>query len=177
MTSTVRAVRQGGVTLLLATVLLAGCAELMPTSVRPVQGGQVSLRELLDPDSLAIPGLDTEDVIEALGQPNSSETREAPDDEPAGTITTMRYDGLEVVVKEIERPLRSFIPELVISSRAYVTNLPVGVGSSRADIEEALGEPARDEDGEVVYQLSDDGDRAVVTYEGDRATQITFRFR
>lgn len=162
--------------LALAALLLAGCAELLPSSLRPVQGGQVSLRQLLDPDSLAILGLDTDDVIDALGQPDSSETRETPDGEQPGMITTMQYDGLEIVVNEIERPQRSFISELVISSDAYVTNLPVGVGASRADIEQALGEPSSAEGGEVVYALTDDGDTCVVTYEGDRATKMRFQF-
>ncbi len=177
MTSTGPAVRLGGVALLVAAVLLAGCAELMPSSIRPVQGGQVSLRQLLDPDSLAVLGLDTDDVIDALGRPDSSETRETPDDAPPGTITTMRYDGLEVVVHELERPQRAFISELVISSEAYVTNLPFGVGASRRDVEQALGEPSsEEEDGDVVYDLSDDGDRCIVTYDGDRATRMTLRF-
>lgn len=168
--------RRGGVVLALLAVLTAGCAELLPVSVSDLERGQVSLRPLLDSDSVAIPGVAPEDVTAALGEPASSDVRETPDDEPAGTVTTMRYDGLEIVVREIEEPKRAFITDLVISNRTYVPSLPVTVGASRSDVERLLGEPSATEGGEVVYDLTDDGDRCIVTYDGNRATQVAFQF-
>ena len=49
-------------------VLTTGCAELTPTEVRQIERGGTSLRPLLDPDSIAIPGTDSADVVEALGR-------------------------------------------------------------------------------------------------------------
>lgn len=168
--------RRGGVVLALVGILTAGCADLVPASNLDVGRDQVSLRPLLDSDSVAIPGIDPADVTAALGEPTSSEVRERPDDQRAGIVTTMRYDGLEIVVHETEKPQRAFITDLVISSRTYVPSLPVTVGAERRDIERVLGEPSATEGGEVVYDLNDDGDRCVVTYNGDRAERVAFSF-
>lgn len=180
-------------------ILATGCAELAPTEMRKIERGGTSLRGLLDPDSIAIPGTDSSDVVDALGEPAASEEADPPKDQRPGTVITLRYDGLEVVVRELRKPARSFISDLTITDREYVTSLPVRVGGSRDEIEEVLGEPREAEDGgggsgdgddggnseaaatpstgeEVVYALNDDGDRCIVTYEGDRATRMHFTF-
>jgi hypothetical protein len=162
--------------LVVLAVLASGCAELLPASARDVGDGQVSLRPLLDSDAVAIPGIDPAEVAAALGEPTSSEVRETTDDEPAGTVTTMQYDGLEIVVHEVEEPRRAFITDLVISTRTYVPSVPVTVGAARSDVERLLGEPSATEGRDVVYDLTDDGDRCIVTYDGDRAQQIAFQF-
>ena len=183
--------------LALLGLLLTGCAELTPTEVRQIERGGTSLRPLLDPDSIAIPGTDSEDVVAALGEPeDAAETRPADDERP-GTVITMRYDGAEIVVYELREPTREFISEMTITSGEYVTSLPVRVGASRGDIEEVLGMPTEPDDdtaeagaddrpeaptevppsgSDVVYALTDDGDRCIVTYDGDRATRMRFTF-
>jgi hypothetical protein len=182
--------------LALLGVLLTGCAELTPTEVRQIERDGTSVRPLLDPDSIAIPGTSSEEVVAVLGEPDDTEeTRPATDQRP-GTVITMRYDGAEIVVYELREPTRSFISEMTITSSEYVTRLPVGVGASRGDIEDVLGAPtAPDDDAEeatdagseaptedaaagsdVVYALTDDGDRCIVTYDGDRATRMRFTF-
>lgn len=187
-------------------ILAAGCSELTPTEVRRIERSGTSLRPLLDPDSIAIPGTDSADVIAALGEPDDSE-EEDPEEQQPGTVITMRYEGLEIVVSELSEPPRAFISEMVITSPEYVTSLPFRVGASRAEIEEVLGEPAETEapaedseaptesseaptessemptessvgatGTEVVYALNDDGDRCIVTYDGDRASRLRFTF-
>ncbi|CAN5921709.1 hypothetical protein BH23ACT10_BH23ACT10_14750 [soil metagenome] len=162
--------------LALLAALTTGCTQLAQSASTDVKRGQVSLRPLLDSDALAIPGAGPDDVTAVLGEPTSSEVAEKSDDEPDGTVTTMRYDGLEVVVHEIDKPKRSFISDLVISNRAYVPSLPVTVGISRRDVEQVLGEPPETEDGDVAYDLSDDGDLCIVTYDGNKVAQVAFRF-
>jgi hypothetical protein len=159
-------------------LLLAGCEDLAPLidMEQPVEPGQVSLRPLLDADSLAVPGVGTDDVIDTLGEPASSETTEPPKDERPGTVSTLRYQGLDVVVHELEEPRRTFISDLVISSPAYLTALNVSVGASRAEVEQVLGAPSSAEGDEAVYDLSDAGDRCTVTYDGNRATRFAFHF-
>lgn len=168
--------RRAGAVLALLAVLMSGCTQLAQSANTEVKRGQVSLRPLLDSDALAIPGTGPDDVTAALGEPTSSEVSESADDEPDGTVTTMRYDGLEVVVHEIDKPKRSFISDLVISNRTYVPSLPIAVGTSRSDVEQVLGEPSETEDGDVAYDLSDNGDRCIVTYDGDRVEQVAFRY-
>lgn len=164
------------ITVVVAVVLTTGCAEIMPTEVRQVERGKISLRPLLDPDSIAIPGTGTTEVIDVLGAPTGSEEASPPPDQRPGTVTTLRYDGLEVVVRELEKPPRAFISDLVITSRDYATELPIGVGTERDDIERVLGEPSGTEGADATYELTDRGDRCIVTYEGDRATRLTFQF-
>lgn len=160
----------------LCLVLAAGCGDITILDTRQVGRGQVSLRPLLDADSLAIPGLTTSNVIEALGEPESTDTRRPPKDQRPGTVTVMRYEDLEIVVHELRNPRRAFISELVVSSRRYVTNLPVGVGATRGEIDQVLGEPSEIEGDQVTYPLTDDGSQAIVTYEGRRAARLLFRF-
>lgn len=168
--------RRGFATLAALVVLTSGCSQFVPASTLDLERGQVSLRPLLDSDSVAIPGTGTSEITAALGEPASSEVAETADDEPAGTITTMEYDGLEIVVHELEKPQRAFISELVLRDRTYVPSLPVMVGARRDDVEELLGQPATTEGDEVVYELTDDGDRCIVTYAGNRAERVTFQF-
>lgn len=156
--------------------LLAGCADILPQAVEPVEPGQVSLRPLLDADSLAMPGIGKADVVDALGEPTSSDTKKPPEKERPGTISTLRYQGLKVVVHELDEPRRTFISDLVIRSPVYLTDLDVGVGASRADVEQVLGEPSSIEGDVAVYDLTDAGDQCTVTYDGNRATQFAFRF-
>lgn len=182
-------------------MLVTGCAELTPTEVRRIERSGTSLRPLLDPDSIAIPGTNSDDVVAALGEPDDIEEDEPPQRQRPGTVVTMRYEGLEIVVRELDEPSRAFISDIIITSPEYVTGLPFRVGASRAEIEEVLGEPtateepaassegsegseaseasessARPAGGEVVYPLSDDGDRCIVTYEDDRASRVRFTF-
>lgn len=182
-------------------MLVTGCAELTPTEVRGIERSGTSLRPLLDPDSIAIPGTNSDDVVAALGEPDDIEEDEPPQRQRPGTVVTMRYEGLEIVVRELDEPSRAFISDIIITSPEYVTGLPFRVGASRAEIEEVLGEPtateepaassegseaseaseasessARPAGGEVVYPLSDDGDRCIVTYEDDRASRVRFTF-
>jgi hypothetical protein len=167
-------------------VLVAGCAELTPAELRRIERGGTSLRPLLDPDSIAIPGTDSADIIAALGEPDETEEGEPPEGQRPGTVIAMRYDGLEIVVRELSEPARAFISDMTITSDEYVTSLPVRVGASRAEIEKALGEEAETGEGvessesasgtEVVYRLNDDGDRCIVTYEGERASRMRFTF-
>jgi len=177
-------------------VLLTGCAELAPTEVRRIERGGTSLRPLLDPDSLAIPGTSSGDVVAVLGEPEDTEETRPPKGQRPGTVMTLRYDGVEIVVHELRRPTREFISEMTITSDEYVTSLPIRVGASRDDVEEVLGEPttpdqdtaeaATDAGSEatedaaagsaVVYALTDDGDRCIVTYDGDRVTRMRFTF-
>lgn len=160
-----------------AAVLIAGCAELLPAQARDAQvAGKTSLRPLLDPDSLAIPGTDTAEVVATIGEPTERATSQPPKRQRPGVVTTLMYDGLEVVVRELERPPRTFISSLVITSDDYATQLPIGVGSSREEIESVLGEPSESEGAEVVYTLTDSGDRCIVLYEGDVASRLTFHF-
>lgn len=177
------------VLLALLGVLATGCAELTATELRQIERSGTSLRPLLDPDSLAIPGTDTDDVIEALGDPYETDETSPPQDQRPGTVITMRYEGLEVVVRELREPTREFISDITITSSEYATSLPFRVGASRGEIEEVLGEPAEARDDaessentgsptgtEAVYALTDDGDRCIVTYEGDRASRMRFTF-
>jgi hypothetical protein len=159
-------------------LLLAGCEDLAPLIdiEQHVEPGQVSLRPLLDADSVAVPGIGTADVVDALGEPASTDTTEAPEDERPGTISTLRYEGLDVVVHELEEPRRTFISDLVISSPAYLTDLDVGVGASRAEVEQVLGAPSSTDGDDAVYDLTESGDRCTVTYDGDQATRFTFQF-
>jgi hypothetical protein len=170
--------RRLGAATVIAAMLLAGCDDLAPVMEieQPVEPGQVSLRPLLDSDSLALPGVGTGDVIETLGEPTSTETAEPPKEERPGTISTLRYQGLDVVVHELEKPRRTFISELVISSPMYLTDLDIGIGSSRAEVEQVLGAPSSTEGDETVYDLTDAGDRCTVTYDRSRATRFAFRF-
>jgi hypothetical protein len=167
-----------GIAAVILALLLAGCEDLAPLIEieEQVEPGQVSLRPLLDADSLAVPGIDTTDVIDALGEPVSTETTEPPEEQRPGTVNTLRYEGLDVVVHELEKPRRRFISDLVISSPAYLTDLSVGVGASRAEVEQVLGEPSSTEGDEAVYDLTDAGDRCTVTYDGNRATRFAFHF-
>ena len=183
--------------IVLLSVLLTGCAELAQTEVRRIERGGTSLRPLLDPDSLAIPGTSSGDVVAVLGEPEDTEETRPPKGQRPGTVMTLRYDGVEIVVHELRRPTREFISEMTITSDEYVTSLPIRVGASRDDIEEVLGEPttpdqdtaeaatdagseAATEDAAagsaVVYALTDDGDRCIVTYDGDRVTRMRFTF-
>lgn len=179
-------------------MLLTGCAELTPTELRQIDRGGTSLRPLLDPDSVAVPGTDSEDVVAVLGEPDDAEESKPPKRQRPGTVVTMRYDGLEIVVRELRKPTRAFISDMTVTSGEYVTNLPVGVGASRREIERVLGEPLETRDAsdetptdagseasategagagsEVVYALTDNGDRCIVTYEGGRATSLHFNF-
>lgn len=167
--------RRAAVVFALIAMLTSGC-ELIPSSTQEVGRGQVSLRPLLDSDSVAIPGTGPADVIAALGEPTSSEVADAPEDDGPGTVTTMRYDGLHVVVYEITSPERAYISDLVISNRTYVPSVPVTVGTPRSDVERLLGEPFDTQGSTAYYDLTDDDDRCVVTYNGDRAQVIAFRF-
>jgi hypothetical protein len=169
-----------GVTAIAAAALVAlgltGCAEFRPTELNQVGDDRVSLRPLLDPDAIAIPGTDTRDVIAALGEPAEMTSRKPPENERPGRVRTLRYDGLDIVVRELNKPRRRYISDLVITSAAYATTLPIGVGSRRSEIEEVLGEPSETEGREAVYVLTDDGDRCIVAYEDDRATRLTFQY-
>jgi hypothetical protein len=160
----------------LTAVLLAACSELTPTEIRQLEGDRISLRPLLDPDAVAVPGTDTADVIAALGEPEQSEESTPPDDQQPGTQTTMRYDGLEIVVRELRKPKRAFISTMTITSREYAITVPVAVGSRRKDVEAVFGEPSESEGAEAAYDLTSDGDRCVVTYDGDRASRLAFTF-
>jgi hypothetical protein len=167
-----------GVTAVVVMMFLTGCEDLLPLVEiePPVDPGQVSLRPLLDADSLALPGIDTAEVIDVIGEPVSTETAKPPKEERPGTVSTLHYDGLDVVVHELREPRRTFISDLVISSPAYLTELKVGVGASRADVEQAFGTPSSTEGPAAVYELSDGGDLCTVTYDGDRATEFAFHF-
>lgn len=160
----------------LCIVFVAGCGDISIIDTRQVGRGQVSLRPLLDTDSLAVPGVDPSNVVDALGEPESTEERRPPKDQRPGTVTVMRYEELEIVVHELRRPPRSFISNLVISSGRYVTNLPVGVGATRTEIDQVLGQPSEVEGNQATYALTDDGSQVIVTYNGTRASRMLFQF-
>lgn len=169
--------RWRAVALAVAVMLLSGCAGLLPADTQQVDvGSRVSLQPLLDTDAIAIPGIRATEVVDVVGEPSETVRRRPPKPERPGEVVILRYDGLEVVVRELERPPRAFISDLVLTSDDYATTLPVGVGSSRADIEDVLGEPSETEGDEAVYQLSERGDRIIVVYEGDRAARMAFQF-
>jgi hypothetical protein len=160
----------------MAVLGLTGCADLTPTELNQVGDDRISLRPLLDSDSIAIPGTDSRDVVEALGEPTETTSQRPPENQRPGRVKTLRYDGLEVVVRELNKPRRRFISDLVITSDAYATVLPISVGTPRGEIEEVLGSPSETEGSEAVYKLTDDGDRCIITYEDGRATRLTFQF-
>ncbi len=165
-----------GATVAVVVLLLVGCADIVPAADQPVEPGRVSLRPLLDDDSLAVPGIDTADVVDTLGEPTSTDTKKPPKKERPGTVSTLRYQGLEIVVHELEEPSRTFISDLVVSSPVYLTDLDVSVGTSRAKVEQVLGTPSSREGDEAVYDLTEAGDQCTVTYDGNRAIRFAFRF-
>jgi hypothetical protein len=180
-------------------VLLGGCADLMSLGQGSGGGGRVSLAPLLDPDSVAIPGTNGARVIDVLGEPEQLDREDAPEDRLPGRELTLHYDGLVVVVHELYQPQRSFIADMILTSRDYRTELGIRVGDSRREIEGVLGEPLPEEDEQAaagdgdtagseapsesldpdersMYELTDQGDTITVTYDGNRATEIVYHY-
>lgn len=161
---------------LACVLLVAGCGDLPFGDAQPVGRNQISVRPLLDPDSVAVPGTDAGTVVDVLGEPEATAKRRPPKDQRPGTVKALQYEDLEVVVYELNRPSRAFVSSMTVTSGRYVTNLPVGVGSTRSDIEQILGEPVEVEGDDATYALSNDGDQCVVTYDGTRASRMVFQF-
>ena len=156
---------------------MAGCSQITSSSSsREFERGRTSLRPLLDVDALGIPGTGRDDIEAALGDPTAATSRRPPENQRPGTVTTMTYDGLEIVVRELRKPSRSFISDVVLTSGEYAPPLPVRVGARRSDIERVLGEPSETEGDEAVYPLTNSGDRCIVTYDGTRAARVAFQY-
>lgn len=187
-------------------VLLGGCADVMALGQGSAGGGggRVSLAPLLDPDSVAIPGTNGARVIEVLGEPEQIDREDAPEERRPGRELTLHYEGLDVVVHELYQPQRSFIADMILTSRDYRTELGIRVGDSRREIEGVLGEPLPEEDEQQllgdepadggsgaasdaptepvdpearsIYALTDQGDTITVTYDGNRSTEIVYHY-
>ena len=146
--------------LILLLAALPGCSgdpEPEPAEMERVRPG-LPLPELveglsenaLDQDRLAVLNrLDRPRRVERAPQPNRHDPAQTD------TLRTLHYDGLDIEIYEVSASGKELASRLEVTSSAYATAEGLRVGSTREEVEEALGEPAEVEEGALVYRSDD----------------------
>lgn len=165
------------VVLVLVAVGWSGCGD---PSESALPSGQAALDE--ERPVLAIearPGLrldrllasdgDDQAILDRMREPRtrlSTPTPNAHVDGQVDTVTTYRYDGLEIEAYEVTGG-PTFIQRIVITSGSYGTSDGLSVGEPRATLEEVLGPPVATTARAVTYEVGEEPTptRIVVTYE------------
>lgn len=125
------------------------------------------------------PGVDTLAVIDRLPEPQRVEEdvrenrhlRDAVD-----TVRTYHYEELAFTVVHAANG-KELLQEVHVTGEDYVTDNGLQVGLLRAEVEHILGQPARTEEGAVVYEVGEPTPDVVrVRYENDRVDAMTWSF-
>lgn len=168
--------------LILLLAGLLGCSgepEPEPSEAERVRPG-VPLPELLD--GLTENELDQDRlaVLDRLNQPRRVERTPEPnrhDPSQTDTIRTLHYDGLDIEIYEVSASGKELASRLAVTGSGYETADGLHVGSTREQVEEALGEPTEVDDGALVYE-SDDVTPTTLRFdmEGSRVSAMSWFF-
>lgn len=139
-----------------ALVLVAGCKTASPPSAG------TSPRPLALPDLLHLAASDAEALLRRLQEPTRAETEPVENRHVPGQIDTLRtlvYDGLRIQLYEVaDGSGRRLVQEVTVTGEGYATAEGLGVGSTRAEVREALGEPLYAEADALGYEVQESPD-------------------
>lgn len=196
------------ITALLVLVLLAGCgpqqrdtapdpADTLATSDEavPANGNQtdpsgasqarpgVPLSELVEAGRQREPGQQGLPVLDRLNEPARLETEPRENRHVPGQVDTLRtyhYDGLRFEVYDVSDSERQLMQNVTVMSDAYDPGLGFRVGSTRSEVEAAMGEPGERRSGAYVYDLGESelgaSDQLIVRFDGDRVRELEWSF-
>jgi hypothetical protein len=158
----------------------AGCAAERSTA--SASSARVGLAEILDDayerrddGSLALLG--------RLPAPQRVEAEPVENRHVAGqtdTLRTLHYDGLTLEVYAVAGG-REILQEVRVTGDGYETAEGLGVGSTRAAVRGALGEPTRSDGGTLTYDVKTSPDdltptTLTVRFDGDRVAALTWSY-
>ncbi len=139
----------------------------------------VSLQALLDANLNTPPDMERSPVLEKLAPPLFEQRIFYPNHHIPGQIDTIRvlhYDGLELVIYEVGHSNKAFIIYLKVTLPYYETAKGLRIGKTRAEVETILGTPNATKNYTSIYDLSDAGDRLLVTYQENRVMKLEWQF-
>lgn len=140
----------------------------------------VSLQEIIDAGISRPPGADELDVLDRMNEPPHEETearQNRHDPSQTDTLRTLHYAGLTLVVYEVTESGRELLQNLTVSGEGYRTAEGIGVGSTRQEVESAMGQPDRRENGAYVYEPENAAPSPLfVRFEGDRVAEMEWSF-
>lgn len=159
-------------------MLLGSCNTNLPQVDKPLQE-QGSLQSLFKLSAKTSTQLDNAAVIALFGQPLQVETFPFPNHHVLGQIDTISiydYEGLTFSVYTISASGQAFITDMTVSLPTYTTAIGLRVGSSRAEVENLIGQPKSEKSDEVSYQLSEANDLLVIVYKNDKISKMLWKF-
>ena len=150
--------------LLALALVLTGCADrpsapdAAPTATDSTSPAPASVRPGVSLDRLLADRADDAPLLAELRAPRRQSARAVANRHVEGqvdSVVTRVYDGL-VLEAYVVTGGRTFIRRVDVDEASYGTSDGVSVGESRADLEEVLGVPTR-EDGETVTYIAGSG--------------------
>ena len=164
----------------LSLLFLASCGRLPNDSqtaqaVTPLTPLATIVREATEGEE----SHDLAELVTKLGTPRLVETVSYPNKyEPGQTdgISTLHYDGLNVMVYEAYALSKVFIISLKVSSDAYVSPEGVRVGDRAVELERKFGRTLQVEGDERTYALGDFGNTVKARLEDGLIHELTWQF-
>ncbi len=157
--------------------------ELPPLPPPPAtEAGRDSLRDALVEGGLSLPAGGRRALVRELGEPDSVSREPRPNRHVPGqvdTVYTLYYPGLRAEYYDVARG-RSLASSAVVRDNRYLAGTPLRIRMTRAEVEDRLGPPQRDRDGDPVYTCARCGgaeDSVVLHYDArDRLEAVEFAY-
>lgn len=93
------------------------------------------------------------------------------------TLRTYTFDGLTMETHDVAHAASAFVRSLTTTNARYRTDDGLHVGSSRAEVEAALGPPSRREGDTAVYEIGEPTpDVLRIAYDGDVVRRLRWSF-
>ena len=139
----------------------------------------VPLQTLIDTNLNTPPDMDSSPVLEQLAPPLFEQHIVYPNHHIRGQIDTIRvlhYDWLVLATYEVRHSDKAFIIYLKVTLPYYQTAEGLQVGKTRIEVETILGAPDGTKNHTSIYDLSDAGDKLLVTYQENRVENLEWQF-
>ncbi|HMB93720.1 MAG TPA: hypothetical protein VKP65_22905 [Rhodothermales bacterium] len=93
------------------------------------------------------------------------------------TLRTLYYNGLFIRVYDVSSSDKALIQHMEVTSRDFATEEGITVGTSRAEVEQKLGQPDKKEGNTYVYNLGTEAPNQLhIPFENNKVSRLSWSF-